>query len=251
MSIVNSSGITAYEHLHQRKRTWTPVQMTPGPLKAGGEDVVLRSLALRQLEIPVGDFVGEASKGDLPSGSSSVGLLPLLASNVADELKHDQALDYAAIAHKVPERYDAEAALITKSWLELDRHPILKALIIERSVFFVLLPIFRALGDAGLRTTSQDISRDEVTHTATNALVCQELNLKSDSKLNELRRATVAWATQSPDPQATDKHLSREHWMKASDQLYFTGKAQGLVETRASRMPAFFEIDNQNLPQYA
>ena len=39
--------------------------------------------------------------------------------------------------------------------------------------------------------------------------------------------------------------------MKASDQLYYTGKAQGLVETRASRMIAFFETDNQNLPQYA
>jgi len=39
--------------------------------------------------------------------------------------------------------------------------------------------------------------------------------------------------------------------MANSDSLYTSGKAKGLIETQASRMPAFFETNNVNLPQYA
>ena len=118
-------------------------------------------------------------------------------------------------------------------------------------MFFVLLPIFRFLGDTGLRTTSADISRDEQTHVAANTLVCEELGLKSDKELNKLRRATVAWVLQSLQGEATHKHLSSNFWMASSDSLYTRGKAEGLLSTRASRMPAFFETNNVNLPQYA
>ena len=140
---------------------------------------------------------------------------------------------------------------IKNAWLELDRHPVLKAVVLERSVFFVLLPIFRFLGDTGLRTTSADISRDEQTHVAANTLICEELGLKSDPQLNKLRRATVAWVLQSLQGEAAHKHLSSNFWMASSDSLYTRGKAEGLLSTRASRMPAFFETANQNLPQYA
>ena len=51
---------TPYIALHQRKRTWTPVQVSAGTLLEGGEDVIKRGLALRCLEIPVGDFIEEA-----------------------------------------------------------------------------------------------------------------------------------------------------------------------------------------------
>ena len=185
---------TPYIHLHQRKRTWTPVQVSAGILKDGGEEVVQRALALRCLEIPVGDFIDEAMRGDLPDVR---GCKTLLQSNVIDEQKHDIALNYAAEAHKIPVRFEKEAERIKNAWLELDRHPVLKAVVLERSVFFVLLPIFRFLGDTGLRTTSADISRDEQTHVAANTLVCEELGLKSDKELNKLRRATVAWVLQS------------------------------------------------------
>ena len=144
-----------------------------------------------------------------------------------------------------------EAERIKNAWLELDRHPVLKAVVLERSVFFVLLPIFRFLGDTGLRTTSADISRDEQTHVAANTLVCEELGLKSDKELNKLRRATVAWTLQSLKGEDAQKHLSQNFWMASSDSLYTRGKAEGLLSTRASRMPAFFETANQNLPQYA
>ena len=239
---------TPYIQLHQRKRTWTPVAVTAGSLLAGGEEVIQRALALRCLEIPVGDFITDAMKGDLPDIK---GCKELLQSNVIDEEKHDIALNYAAQAHNVPERFEREAAKIRDTWLELDRHPVLKAVVLERSVFFVLLPIFRFLGDTGLRTTSADISRDEQTHVAANTLVCEGLGLTSDKTLNSLRRATVAWVLQSLKGETEHKHLSSNFWMNSSDSLYTSGKATGLIETRASRMPAFFETNNVNLPQYA
>ena len=239
---------TPYIHLHQRKRTWTPVQVSGGTLLAGGEDVIKRALALRCLEIPVGDFINEAMRGDLPDVR---GCKQLLQSNVIDEEKHDIALNYAAQAHIIPDPIEREAQKIKETWFELDRHPVLKAVVLERSVFFVLLPIFRFLGDTGLRTTSADISRDEQTHVAANTLVCEELGLKSDSQLNKLRKATVAWVLQSLDAEHDNKHLSSNFWMSSSDSLYSRGKAEGLGDTRASRMPAFFETNNVNLPQYA
>ena len=239
---------TPYIHLHQRKRTWTPVEVTAGTLLPGGEDVIKRALALRTLEIPVGDFITEAMRGDLPDVR---GCKELLQSNVIDEEKHDIALNYAAAAHNVPGSIEREAAKIRDTWLELDRHPVLKAVVLERSVFFVLLPIFRFLGDTGLRTTSADISRDEQTHVAANTLVCEALGLKSDKTLNNLRRATVAWVLQSLKGEADNKHLSSNFWLNSSDTLYSRGKAEGLSDTRASRMPAFFETNNVNLPQYA
>lgn len=246
-----TKAATPYIHLHQRKRTWTPVEVSAGQLLSGGEEVIQRALALRCLEIPVGDFLTEAMKGDLPEGVDAEGCRELLLSNVEDEIKHDIALNYAAAAHKVPAQFEKEAAHICKTWLELDRHPVLKAVILERSVFFVLLPIFRFLGDTGLRTTSADISRDEQTHVAANTLVCQALDLKADTTLNNLRRATVNWVLQPLKGEADHRHLSGNFWLNQSDSLYATGKALGLTDTRASRMPAFFETANQNLPQYA
>ena len=239
---------TPYLHLHARKRTWTPVQVSAGHLLEGGEDVIKRALALRCLEIPVGDFISDAMKGDLPDVK---GCKELLLSNVVDEENHDIALNFAADVHKIPDRFEAEAQRICKAWLELDRHPVLKAVVLERSVFFVLLPIFRFLGDTGLRTTSADISRDEQTHVAANTLVCEELGLQSDKELNKLRRATVAWVLQSLGDEHSNKYLSKNFWMASSDSLYARGKAEGLSDTRASRMPAFFETNNVNLPQYA
>lgn len=246
-----TKAATPYLHLHQRKRTWTPVQVSAGQLLSGGEETIQRALALRCLEIPVGDFISEAMKGDLPQGIDAEGCRELLLSNVKDEENHDIALNYAAEVHKVPAQFEKEAAHICKTWLELDRHPVLKAVILERSVFFVLLPIFRFLGDTGLRTTSADISRDEQTHVAANTLVCQALDLKADKTLNNLRRATIDWVLQSLQPEGSHRHLSSNFWSDCSDNLFYKGKAVSLSDTRNARQPAFFEISNTDLPSYA
>ena len=147
---------TPYIHLHQRKRTWTPVGLQRYVASWWRRRHQTCSCYLRS---PIGDFINEAMRGDLPD---EPGCKKLLQSNVIDEEKHDIAL-VAAAARKIPDRFEAETERIKNAWLELDRRPVLKAVVLERSVFFVLLPIFRFLGDTGLRTTSADISHDEQT----------------------------------------------------------------------------------------
>ena len=65
---------------------------------------------------------------------------------------------------------EAEAIRLRQAWVDHPDHTILKAMVAERSIFFVVLPLFRFLGDVGLRTVSADISRDEQIHVATNSL---------------------------------------------------------------------------------
>ena len=141
--------------------------------------MIQRALALRCLELPVGEFIKNTCKGDLPE---SEGVRALLESNIVDEEKHDLALNYAAAAHAVPEFLDEQARTIEATWTNDPHHTVLKAMVLERSVFFVLLPLFRFLGDTGLRTTSADISRDEQVHVAANTLICRELGLATDSR---------------------------------------------------------------------
>lgn len=232
-----------YQKLLQRKRAWTPVQVEAGTFKEGAEESMLRALALRSLEIPVGDFIKGALKGDFPEDAREV-----LESNIKDEEKHDLALDYIAKAHKLTD--NPEADRIQKAWIESPEHPVLKAMVLERSVFFVLLPFFRWNGDAGCRTVSADISRDEQVHVAVNSLVCKELGLTVTNKLDKLRKATIAWVMQPLGSSTTDPYIDREFWLKQSDSLLYNGKAEGLIATRRARMPAFFEHSNVNLPEY-
>ena len=82
-----------YQKLLSRKRTWTPVQQTKGKLKEGAEETIYRALALRQLELPVGDFISEALEKEVPESART-----LLLSNIKDEENHDTALGYAAAA---------------------------------------------------------------------------------------------------------------------------------------------------------
>ena len=56
-----------YEKLLNRKRTWTPVQTTAGELKPGSEETIYRALAIRHMELPVGDFIAEALEKRFPN----------------------------------------------------------------------------------------------------------------------------------------------------------------------------------------
>ena len=123
-------------------------------------------------------------------------------------------------------------------------------MVAERAIFFVLLPFFRANGDAGMRTVSADISRDEQVHVATNSLVCRELGLDISPSLDKLRKATINWVMQPLGANA-DKKLDKKFWLDSSDRLMYEGKAPELSFTKSARMPAFFEHSNVNLPQYA
>ena len=234
-----------YEKLLNRKRKWTPVQTTKGALKYGAEETVYRALAIRNMECPVGAFVSD-SLSEIPQASRE-----LLESNIKDEDNHDLALGYIANALGVDDKAEAEALRLRDAWIAHPDHTILKALVIEIAIFFVLLPFFRLNGDAGLKTVSADISRDEQIHVATNSLVCAELGLTPSPSLDKLRKATINWIMQPLAVEHADKYLSKKFWTDASDRLMYEGKAPQLNDTKAARMPAFFEHDNRNLPSYA
>ena len=235
-----------YQKLLTRKRTWTPVQTTAGKLADGAEETIFRALAIRHMELPVGDFIHEALKHEVPEMARD-----LLLSNIRDEEKHDLALGYIANAIGVDETAEEEAKRLRDAWISHPDHTVLKAMVAERAIFFVLLPFFRFNGDAGLRTVSADISRDEQVHVATNSLVCRELGLDWSPSLDKLRKATINWVMQPLSGVESNKYLNKKFWLDASDRLMYEGKAPELSETKRARMPAFFEHANPNLPQYA
>ena len=237
---------TPYEKLIERRRTWTPVQTTKGELKNGAEETIYRALAIRHLELPVGSFIQEGLEKEVPQHART-----LLKLNVEDELKHDLALGYIANALGTDEKAEAEALRLLDAWKAHPDHTITKALVIERAIFFVLLPFFRYNGDSGLRTVSADISRDEQIHVATNSLVCRELGLSPSPSLDKLRKATINWIVQPLGINTQDRYLDKKFWLDSSDNLMYQGKAPELVATKSARMPAFFEHSNANLPQYA
>ena len=235
-----------YEKLLARKRTWNPVQTTGGTLKEGAEETIYRALAIRHMELPVGDFISESLEKDVPNDARI-----LLESNVKDEVKHDLALGYITDAIGVDDKSEREALLLRAAWEGHPDHMITKALVIERAIFFVLLPFFRFNGDAGLRTVSADISRDEQIHVATNSLVCAAMGLRPSDSLDKLRKATINWILEPLTENTSDKYLDKKFWLDASDRLMYEGRAPQFTETKRGRMPAFFEHANTNLPQYA
>jgi hypothetical protein len=197
------------------------------------------------MELPVGDFIHEALKHEVPEMARD-----LLLSNIRDEEKHDLALGYIANAIGVDETAEEEAKRLRDAWISHPDHTVLKAMVAERAIFFVLLPFFRFNGDAGLRTVSADISRDEQVHVAANSLVCRELGLSVSPSLDKLRKATINWVMQ-PLGSSDNKYLDKQFWLDQSDSLMYSGKAEGLIETQRARMPAFFETSNSDLPSYA
>ena len=54
-----TKAATPYIHLHQRKRTWTPVEVSAGQLLSGGEEVVQRALLSQTVESPIDFTINE------------------------------------------------------------------------------------------------------------------------------------------------------------------------------------------------
>ena len=235
-----------YQKLLDRKRKWSPVQPTAGKLREGAEETILRALSIRHMELPVGAFIREGLEKSVPDHARE-----LLESNVEDEERHDLALGYIADVHNVKEKDEKEGKLLRDAWINHPDHTLLKALVAERAIFFVLLPFFRFNGDAAIRTVSADISRDEQIHVGCNTLVCTELGLHASSSLDKLRKATINWVMEPLGINTTDKYLNKNFWLDASDRLMYEGKAPEFSDTKRARMPAFFEHANTNLPKYA
>ena len=125
---------TPYDKLMARKRKWTPVKPVAGTCKDGAQETILRALALRHMELPVGDFINDALSTDVPDKAREI-----LVSNVRDEENHDLALGYIADAYGVDPKAEAEAIKLRDAWIAHPDHTVLKAMVAERAIFFVLL----------------------------------------------------------------------------------------------------------------
>jgi hypothetical protein len=229
-----------------KKRPWQAVAVSKGALRDGSEETILRALAIRHLELPVKTMLHEGLERDLPS---TPGLIEAIESNILDEERHDEALNYVAAAHGVDEAAEREALRIRDAWLAHPAHPLAKVAVLERSLFFTILPFFRFNGDKGIRTVASDISRDEICHAFVHTKICDEMNETYGKSLNELRKMTALWIYDKLGP-SEDKWLDKDFWLRQSDKLFYEGKAPELSSTRRSVMPSFFESNALNLPSY-
>ena len=134
-----------YTKLLERKRTWTPVKPTKGEVRSGAEETIKRALAIRHMELPVGEFISQGLDKEVPESART-----LLESNVKDEIKHDLALGFIVESHGSDPIAEMEAIRLRDAWIQHPDHTILKALVAERAIFFVLLPMFRFLGDKAI-----------------------------------------------------------------------------------------------------
>lgn len=241
--------------LKSKKRAWTPIEPKHTAIPQGVEETLMRALSLRILEIPVGEFITAATKRDLPISQEA---LSLLHSNIEDELRHDLALNnvvnslpFEVPEYKEPQQFKERAIDLANS----KDHPIQVARTLEVGVFFVLLPIFRFLGNVGMKTVSADITFDERVHVATNTMLSQALNLECSRELNQLRREAVAWMVETLKPQNVPltyrQFADPQFWLRQSDNLFYTGKAPELADTKKTNVIAFFEVDRRNQPKYA
>ncbi len=235
-----------YLSMIAKKRPWQAVPVSKGKTQEGAEATLYKALALRHLEIPVKELLEQGMHRELPS---TPGIIETLRSNQDDEDRHLEALEYVAAAHGTDVKAEKEVMSILKAWNDHPAHPILKAGIMERSIFFVALPFFRQTGDVGMRTVSADISRDERVHTAVNAMVSKELGEKESQSLEKLCGATAAWLFDDLGA-SPNQWLNKDFWLRQSKSLFWTGKAPEMAVTRSGRQIAFFESSNVDLPSY-
>jgi len=234
--------------LRSLKRSWVPTCADKDEAKPGSEKLIGRSLALSVLEIPVGDWIIEASRRELNQLPQVA--IDLLLDNAKDEEQHDIVLNLNKAAYGLTTpQMQSEGNAIAQQWLEHGDHPLVKAAVLESSIFFVLLPIFRFFGGASLRTASADISGDERVHASLNRALSKHLGYTWSPSLDELRKETVAWVTEGLDIEGT-QYGNPDFWMKTSDNLLYSGKAPQLQATKKARMIAPFETNNANIPVY-
>jgi len=238
-----------YKSQLNKKTSWRVVKGQAGAVMPGSERAIARALELRILELEVAEFLKDGSKREL--GKLTPDMVAVIQSNIDDEVKHDEALNHAASVYNLAtSKETSDAKYICREWIDHPDHPIAKTAVMESSLFFVLLPMFRFLTAKGgcLKATSQDISNDVNIHAAVHRQMSKDLGLTVSPSLNKLRRDTVDWML--ADLNSPGKWGSREMWMRSSDSLFEKGIAPELASTGSYSMPAFFEIRSDNLPSY-
>jgi hypothetical protein len=240
-----------YTKQFNRRRAWDVIDVSPHQkIQPMVRRTLQKALAISALELPVGDMITSVveTHQEIPQE-----VLTLLVANAQDEEKHDEALNRLKNALQPMDRdirtmdyVVAEAQKLCEVY-----SPVTVAGVLEASIFFVVLPMYRFLGGGGFRTVANDISNDENIHVATNINLANDLGWDKGGKLNELRKDVIDWLVSDLPWTHEKKFLSGRHWSSASDNLYHSGKAPQLKETKRAVMPSFFEKDNRDLPRYS
>lgn len=239
---------TVFDKIKENRKEWLPIKsLTPEYATSGAENTISRALTMRFLELPVREFINEGLNKSDVNVITEAGKECLLR-NMEDEERHDIALNNCVSTYA---QYDATQETVAKQllqlWLDHPDHPILKACVLENGIFFVVLPIFRQWGGSSLRTTSVDISADEINHVQSHRYVANLLKQRVSKSLDDLRKATVAWIVENFAVENVDK----QRFLTASDQLMYRGITDQLEFTQSYVNHAFFEKGNSKLPYYA
>lgn len=197
---------------------WRPSVPKPTPYQwetYGIPGAIERVLALQlALELPVGQFVAEASRSELPVSSVTK---KLLLSNIADENVHFYAFKYASQIYPISDLIAQEAECIARSWSEMLGHPIEKPALLECGVFTPALAFLQICGGQSLASIAGQIAKDEQRHVATNRGVMRKLGLDPGSPakhLDALCHETLSWLF---DGLLVPCQASNRSWLFESD----------------------------------
>lgn len=243
--------------LSKAKRPWEVMPLSHSPVAPGCEETIQRCLALRHLELPVGEWISSASKKE----NDKLGRLAhdLLLSNIDDETRHDEQLNNAFKVMKLTSEarrneIESEAKGILGRWLEMaDKyHPAAVAFLGEAGVFIPALTAFRRLGGVALSNVANEISNDEAIHLRAHKEVGIVLGRETITReLDQLRVDTLDWIFSALHESGfPGKYGKKRTYFNASHSLVYNGVAKEFVETKRATQIAFFECKNDLIPVY-
>ena len=90
-------------------------------VRSGAEETIKRALAIRHMELPVGEFISQGLEKEVPQAART-----LLESNVKDEIKHDLALGFIVESHGSDPIAEMEAIRLRDAWIQHPDHTISK-----------------------------------------------------------------------------------------------------------------------------
>ncbi len=236
-----------YTKLLQERQSWIPVVLPKEEFRTNEycvPETVQKVFASSGLEIPVGAYIGEATKKEIALPKSAIALLK---SNIKDETIHDRQFQLAMQTYPVKESFKQESKVIVKAWNEHPDHTLSKAKELETGVLLILQSILRYFGGQALDRMASDISQDEWRHLQTNWSVCEELNLKSSPSLLRLVRDTLDWVVSGLSYPSIDANF----WHRQSSLMVENGEAPEMESLfNWTGQVAFFEVNNRHLSFY-
>ena len=216
----------------------------------GVEEAISKILALNYfLELPVGEFVSNAAKRELPD---SPHVRSLLKSNIADEARHFEGFDLACKAYQPEANHFIAAEAFKNKWEELSEtsHPLMAPLVLEVGLFLASLGFLRVCGGKSLATLAAKVSEDESRHVITNRSLLQnygENAFNPPQRFVNLLKETLEWIFQSVSipRRILGVKWDVDYFLSVSNDLLTTGdnpRFNSVVYISDHRMP--FELSN-------